>query len=302
MKGLIFAGCSFTWGQGLYYYSGMETIKYPAPDAYDSKLVSDAHKRHMATLRYPRLVADHFNTWEVVSKQNGGSEETSIHYLNAAFGLIKEYGHLIEDKFDYSEIEYVVIQTSQPNRNGFYYKYKGKDCKFLIFDQDSKLDFYEWIIEERKITIEQWREEHTIEYLNKLKNMMMFLENKGIKTKILCWENDYINPIKDDIFMYNRYIDLEYRGVKFSCIRDLMSEHPHLTINSDYDHFENPPKDHHPSKECHEIMAKAVIASIEKDLKDEKDSNHDILIQDYTKEKESPQNSEDSSKKIKSLI
>ena len=27
MKGIIFAGCSYTWGQGLYYYSGLETLK-----------------------------------------------------------------------------------------------------------------------------------------------------------------------------------------------------------------------------------------------------------------------------------
>ena len=271
MKGLIFAGCSFTWGQGLYYYSGMETLKYPAPDSYDSKLVTDAHKKHMATLRYPRLVANHFNTWEVVSNQNGGSEETSINFINAAFGLINGYGHLIEEKFDFSEVDYVVIQTSQPNRNGFYYNYKGKDNHFLIFDQESKMNFYEWIIEERKISIDQWREEHIKDYFEKIRSLMNMLESKGIKTRILCWENDYLELIKNDLFMYNRYIDFEYRGSTFSSIRDLMSGHPHLTINSDYDHFQDPPKDHHPSKECHDVIAKNVIRFIEKDLENQKE-------------------------------
>lgn len=292
MKGLIFAGCSFTWGQGLYYYSKLETIKYPAPDAYDSRLVTNAHLRYMATLRYPRLVANHFNTWEVTSKQNGGSEETSINYINSAFGLLNGYGHLIDEKFDFSEIEYVIIQTSQPNRNSFNYKFRGKDCKFLIFDQESKSDFYEWLIEERNISIEQWRKEHIEKCFNQVKDLMSFLEENNIKTRILCWEDDYLDLISNDIFMYNRYIPLEYRENAFPSIRQLMDKHRHLTINSDYDNFENPPKDHHPSKECHEVIAKAVINSIEKDLQNKKNSDSPV----YTEEPES------NSKKSRSLI
>ena len=29
MKGIIFGGCSFTWGQGLYFYSDLVDLKYP---------------------------------------------------------------------------------------------------------------------------------------------------------------------------------------------------------------------------------------------------------------------------------
>jgi hypothetical protein len=77
-----------------------------------------------------------------------------------------------------------------------------------------------------------------------------------------------------------------------------MGKHTHLTINSDYDNFENPPKDHHPSKECHEIIANSVINSIQKDIQNKKDSNSPV----YTKELESEKNIETEGKKIKSLI
>ena len=133
------------------------------------------------------------------------------------------------------------------------------------------MNFYEWIIEERKISIDQWREEHIKDYFEKIRSLMNMLESKGIKTRILCWENDYLELIKNDLFMYNRYIDFEYRGSTFPSIRDLMSGHPHLTINSDYDHFQDPPKDHHPSKECHDVIAKNVIRFIEKDLENQKE-------------------------------
>jgi len=267
MKGLIFAGCSFTWGQGLYYYSGLNTLVEPEPDCYDASLITDAHKRYMETLRYPRIVANHFNTFELVSKQNGGSEESSIDFINSAFGIGEKFGFLTDQEFSFSEIEYVIIQTSQPNRNGFYFQYEGEEHKFLIHEKSSKGKFYEWLIEERKLTIDEWFEEHKETYIEKIKRLMKFLESNGIKTKILCWENDYLNLIRSDIFMYNRFIPLEYRGDQFSSIRDLMSKHSHLTINSDYDNFQDPPKDHHPSKECHQVLAESVIKSIESDLK-----------------------------------
>ena len=65
-RGMIFAGCSFTWGHGLYYYSNLPTIKEPPPDAYDAKLVNYSHLKFMESVRYPRIVADHFNSFEFV--------------------------------------------------------------------------------------------------------------------------------------------------------------------------------------------------------------------------------------------
>lgn len=281
MKGLIFAGCSFTWGQGLYYYSGLDTLVEPDPDCYDANLLTDAHRRYMETLRYPRLVANHFGTFEVVSKQNGGSEETSMDFLKTAFNLIENrFDFLTDQKFSFSEIEYVIIQTSQPNRNGFYFQYEGEECKFLIHEKSTKGKFYEWLIEEKKLTIDEWFDEHKKDYIQKIKSLMQFFESNGVKTKILSWENDYLDSIKSDIFLYNRFISFNYRGDVFDSIRDLMTNHPHLTINSDYDNFSDPPKDHHPSKECHSVIAQGVINSIERDL----ENLREIYIYDGSKE------------------
>ena len=300
MKGLIFAGCSFTWGQGLYYYSGLNTLVEPEPDCYDAKLVTDAHKKYMETLRYPRLVSSHFKTWEVVSKQNGGSEETSLCFVKRALGLQDGFEFLVDNTFSFEEIEYVIIQTSQPNRNGFYYKLNGEDKKFVFYDRKSRGEFYEWLVEERKISIDEWMEEHTKNYFNKIKELMILLESKGIKTKILSWEPDYLNLIQSDIWVFNRFVHLEYRGKYFNSIREIMDEHRHLTINSDYDNFENPPKDHHPSKECHEVIAKSLIKSIQKDLENKENS----YVFDGAKEaiKDFTSTIQPIRKKIKSLI
>ena len=154
----------------------------------------------------------------------------------------------------------------------FYFEYKGEECQFLIHEKSTKSKFYEWLIEERKITIDEWFEDHKKNYFEKISSLMRFLESNGIKTKILCWEEDYLDLIRSDVFIYNRFIPIEYREENFDSIRKMMTKHPHLTINSDYDNFSDPPKDHHPSRECHEVISEAVINSIRKDLDNQEKS------------------------------
>ena len=84
-KGMVFAGCSFTWGQGLYYYSNLSTLREPLPDHYDSSLVTSSHIEYMRTIRYPRLVSNYFNTFEYVHPNNGGSNHSAIAWWDDCF-------------------------------------------------------------------------------------------------------------------------------------------------------------------------------------------------------------------------
>ena len=68
-KGMVFAGCSFTWGQGLYFYSNMPNLDYENANFYPSCKITDAHIRYKDAIRFPRLVANHFETFEIVAKQ-----------------------------------------------------------------------------------------------------------------------------------------------------------------------------------------------------------------------------------------
>ena len=38
---------------------------------------------------------------------------------------------------------------------------------------------------------------------------------------------------------------------------------PEMTIKYDFDNFVDPPKDHHPSLKCHNIIANSIIKKIE---------------------------------------
>lgn len=268
-KGILFAGCSFTWGQGLYYYSNMSTLKEPPPDAYNASLVKDAHNDFRKTLYYPRLVANHFNTFEVVKIENGGSEVTSFDYMKCAFGLMGRINNYIMSEYSFDEIEYIIFQTSQPQRNTYCYDFKHPDgsieqCEFRTFSPETHNKFYRYLVEQKKSTFDDWFAEHCKDWFNKIKQQLQVYENKGIKTLVLNWEEDYMPFYKDDEWMSKRLITFEYNGKPYRTIRTMMNENRHLHINSDKEYFEEPPKDHHPSKECHRIIADAVIKKIEK--------------------------------------
>jgi hypothetical protein len=267
-KGILFAGCSFTWGQGLYYYSNMSTLKEPPPDAYNWELVTDAHKNFRKTLYFPRLVANHFNTFEVSMIQNGGSELTSVEYIKCAFGLLGPYHHLITETYTYNEIEYIVLQTSQPQRNTYYYDYINSygsvhKCEFRTYSPETHDKFYKYLDKQKKCSFDDWWKEHVQNWFKKIKQELQFYESRGIKTLILNWETDYMPFYKDDKWMNDRLIVFEYKGNRYDTIRTMMDENKYLHINSDYEHFKTTPKDHHPSKECHRIIANAIIKKIE---------------------------------------
>jgi len=66
-KGIVFAGCSMTWGQGLYYYSNLPTVKLPNNhNRYDKDLITYAQYKFLESVRFPRIVANYFDTFELV--------------------------------------------------------------------------------------------------------------------------------------------------------------------------------------------------------------------------------------------
>lgn len=117
-KGLIFAGCSFTWGQGLYFYSKMSNLDYTNPNSYSISKVTNSHKRYKDVLRFPRLVANHFETFEIVKLINGGCDDHSISFIDELFE-----GKSDTRTFD-NEISHIIFQTSELTRNQFNFNFK----------------------------------------------------------------------------------------------------------------------------------------------------------------------------------
>jgi hypothetical protein len=271
MKGIIFAGCSFTWGQGLYYYSDLKNQVIMGDSNFNQSNVTDAQIKFKNTLHFPRLVANHFNTFELVKQTNGGSDRDSYEFVNSLFdGTLKNHDFILNSNFNYNDFDYMVFQTSQINRNKF--KFTFNDINYEITIPNNGMDFLkeeekillEWLIK-NNLTYNEWFTIFRSQIFEELKNFLILHEERGIKCKIVCWTDDLLEFIKNDEFMSSRLVPLYYNNNKFDTIKYLTDLNNNMLICNDVENISSPPDDHHPSKKCHEIIAESIIKNIEKD-------------------------------------
>jgi hypothetical protein len=256
-KGIIFAGCSFTWGQGLYYYSNMSTLKEPPPDEYDISLITTAHLKFMESIRFPRLVSNNFKTFEIVHPDNGGSDDKICEYWKWCFG----YNSTPIYHFD--EFGYLIYQLTQPIRVNFQFD-NTEMC--LINERFNNTELYHkflnWL-SINDIDFDNWYESHILDVLNLVKNTLQWFELNGIKTRLLTWPEEYVKFIMNDEWLLNRFIPLKYNNNNYNSIEELISNNKsNMIINSDYNNFKIPPKDHHPSLKCHQVISDNIIQNL----------------------------------------
>lgn len=265
MKGILFGGCSFTWGQGLYFYSTLPNLKYPENE--DTFVMSDIRESHIKfknALYYPRLVANYFNTFEVFKDTNGGSEDETFDFFNSIFRT---------NKFSYEDFDYMIIQISNLWRNKFYYDDDNPE-KFMnvhVYDNQSINKYYPeflyWVTE-NNVSLEDCILKMKSQQIDRLKKEIQFYEKNGLKVKLLLWPTDLVENIKNDIFFNDRIITFKYNQIEYFTIKELQNANKEMVIKTDFDNFQNiQPLDHHPSKLCHKIIAKNIIDKIKKDLK-----------------------------------
>ena len=92
----------------------------------------------------------------------------------------------------------------------------------------------------------------------------MNLENKNIKTFIFTWPIENVKFILEDKWLKERFITFDYNGNDYNSVHELFEDNKELMIINDYENFLIPPKDEHPTKKCHEIIAAKLIEKIEK--------------------------------------
>lgn len=297
MNGIIFAGCSFTWGQGLYYYSNLKHIPKFEDWVKDYSLMTNAPINFKNTIRFPRLVANHFSTFEVCRETNGGSDEMSFKFLEVLFtrdkvaNKLEHYGFLTTQFYEYDEIDYIVFQTSQPQRCSYEINCENEKYKVYINDnssnktrvtytshtgedndlsEDESLDIiYKWL-KNNNLTIDELYKLHIENQIDIMKKNFMFYESKGIKIKLLLWTNDLLKWVQNDDYLKSKLIPLYHDSQKFNTIDDLFDYDQTFLIEKDTIGFNGSipdiaKGDRHPSKRLNEILARNIILSIEID-------------------------------------
>ena len=296
-KGTIYAGCSFTWGQGLWmYHEGDEHI--PSSEEYtkDDMRIPEAAFNLRRTLGWPQIVSNHLNTDPIVKRYNGGSDEESLKFIELVFGDKPHHRAILKDNYSLDEVDIIILQLTQPYRSGYYFEYKDKRymvkgtpnlrnldhvCEvagfgeelwtpmghLVIKKENLPMDiFLDYLVENNK-TIDDFKNEHISYWTNEVYKSLKKYYDLGKKVFLLTWTDEYLDFIKENDFLNKRLITFVYNGKHYDCIE-------HLQINEDkdgqrmyietenYNQQRNTGWDSHPSKLCHEIIADNVIKKI----------------------------------------
>lgn len=284
-RGIICAGCSFTWGQGLYYYYNLPTIMEPPVGKFYRHLINDAHLRAMESLRYPRLLADKLNTFEVVYPGNGGANHGIVDYWQQVFNPTRHryyenydmkklmerrcFGDgmyvISEPNYDMDEFAYITFQFTMPTRTPYEFKYSAGVFKQHIpfDDKNNSLPQLQEYLLENNITFTEMHQEHCLNILNKVKSFLQGFENQGVKARILSWPQEMVSYILDDPWMCERLITFHYKENVYTSLESLMEENREMRISTD-PFFTVPPGDNHPSKQCHELIAESLLNTMDK--------------------------------------
>lgn len=280
-KGMIFAGCSFTWGQGLYYYSNLKTLRDQVhPGGYTRGIADSAHHKFKEKIRYPRIVADYFKSFEILHPQNGGSNDSIIRYWENCFTnrnpneMFSSEAHGLDSNkielIEYDDVSHVVFQLTQWMRDILEIEVDGEIIKAPVqwyWDNNKNRDRpYRDLFERYLESTGRIFGELNDYLINKgLKNVKRFLqecESKGIKTYILSWPSEFTEWIEMDKWLNDRWITFDYCGKNYQCIEHMNIDNPEFEIYKDYGSFEIPPQDSHPSLKCHQIIAENIIKFI----------------------------------------
>jgi hypothetical protein len=274
-KGMIFAGCSFTWGQGLYYYSNLPTLVEQIDEyTYDNTLVKETHRKFMKSVRFPRLVANHFGTFEMTQLFNSGSHESIISYWKTKLGFQKDPDSNWIRPITPNDISILVFQCTQWHRNRFDMELDGQSYRiscFEAFNEYSEL-FQRWL-DSQNLTLKEWEDYHKQKNIDMVKEFLQEVESHGIKTIIFTWPDENVEYIKRDDWLNERFMFIDYEGNTYNSMEEMMWNRKlvpavpkdELVIIGDRENFETPPKDHHPSLKCHKVMAENIINYIKND-------------------------------------
>tara|TARA_Y100000389_G_C17342984_1_gene454358 strand:- start:37 stop:954 length:918 start_codon:yes stop_codon:yes gene_type:complete len=284
---IIFAGCSFTWGQGLWSYSPTK-LKVPTVNEYlkGAGIPEPADIFRMEN-RWASEVAQRLHSREIIKRHNGGTDEESIRFIDEVKGNNVNRHSLLTENVIWEKVKGVIFQTTQAYRSGFEFFQNGSEyCIFSesnlknlervnkikrdnlgnindVEDVDNGIDiFLDWLIDNNH-TVEDFEKLHTEFMSNKILNKLKNLEKEeNIPTLLICWTPEYLPYFLNDKFASERLVKLKYNGKEFNTISCIIDEYKELEIQHDSNTLHDDGGDGHPSLECNRIIRDAVLDKI----------------------------------------
>ena len=108
MGNIVFAGCSYTWGQSLWYHRNFENDIHPKDGMFYGDMICPECMEYMIKNRFATQVANYFGKDAKVRTKNGGSNQSILHFCEEAIDsntelIIIQTTHFLRDKLSVTE-------------------------------------------------------------------------------------------------------------------------------------------------------------------------------------------------------
>jgi len=269
MKGIVFAGCSFTWGEGLELYSKYDSVNinsikrysYHFPDM--GYFMPKSHLKFIESNRFSRLVSHHFRTFDLVAEKNGGNHQTMINHIKKS---LLDYG---------DDIGLIIVQITEYLRGIKMHKNCNNECcsKDLVRmvedyysvkagNRDDDTLYYHDIIQnnisgEPQDELKKLGKQYFTEFIEELK---LINEKTNIPVKFLGSWVEPMLPISSNFYEEN-LIKISYDSKQYDTIHDLLNEHGDDLIIANELKWSN---NWHPNLKFQTIISNSIIKYLEK--------------------------------------
>jgi len=250
-KGILFLGCSYTWGEGLYFYSDLDDLPFHENHMFDSENMRETFHAYRKKYRFARQVADQLDTWEYTSEIGNGGKNFQLYY----FVVIQE---LMKGNMRYEDFDTFVWQLSEPMRD-----FPGGNEKLHNFYTTAE-------------ELDDAMDTHLKREIDVINKCCRDWEDRGVKVVLLSWPNDYINSRWANKEFKDRYCYINYNDKTYDSISDLYNKNenvlandgktrlcdPPLTIQDDFFNLGYQKNDRHLNKFGNKIVADSIVKKI----------------------------------------
>jgi hypothetical protein len=264
MNGVVWCrGCSFSFGEGLQYFSNLPSVVIPKIHEFDYFELRHSQYRFIQNNRYSKLLADMLGTIDVNASGNGG---TNNEIYNALLELYNTKNEPKEDRRAYltetfvplCDVDIIVIQFTNIFRDvivldGVTYPLQNMSPNF-----DSYVDTFI----KNNMTLEDFYNKASKQVVEKFKILFEKIEEKNpnVKIRVFSWEDEIDAIIRNDEYFKDKVIEFNYNGKTFKTLRDIIYSYEKLTIAEVF--TRRCIGDQHMNLEGHKLIAESIYKTI----------------------------------------
>ena len=257
-------GCSFTFGEGLQFFSNLKSVTIPKQHMFDYEQLTHAQYRFIQNNRYSKLLADLLGGVDVNSSKNGGSndgiyKELRLLSINDKEIKIKDrVGHNRETYTRLDEIDYIVIQFTNIYRDELLIN--GKVYPQLNMETGVNEYIKKYLKDD--LTFDDYTKILCEQTINKFKNIFKTIEQQkpDIKIRVFSWESELDEYLRLDEYFKDKTITFSYKDKEYKTLRDMVYSKLKLTIQETFHPMCR--NDQHMNLEGHRLIAESIYKTL----------------------------------------